>query len=522
MKAKRMLAIVAVAFAILCGFAFASAKAQTNSNFVKPDATKTFVLGEGGTQKIYCDSGQVGAYSVSPSQNYNRIFSSPVYVDIFHSQNRKTWRWIDFVVVEIFYSKDNEQKFFFSRKIDGFYRFDISYPFDATSGREKGSKVSAVFKTFSWKSLVADINAATKVENLDGFSEEKMKLNDLGADYVDAAKKLSVLLRIAAESISTNPGRICYAKYLPWKSDETYADLVKYKNLFYIRTLAGSVTSFANSLQREPAFRAYAADLAKAADELKKTTDKWQLEQKRQKRQLPRQRLTTPPDKVFQEAAESMRKVAVCVETASEAMKSNLVLAEGGQVRRFSPLLAKELAVPVIAQIGPSCSKTANLMIIKFYYPDFNIDDAWLVPQNLRANDEESSRIDSLLKKMGWARLHLDELNWLSCFREQISRGNPISTGTADCRLLPRGKDKGEGRLDHAFVVTGFGPDGSIVFINWGERWFVSREEFFKILSCKMGYDKGFYGAVRNTTPIEPDELILLEQRDDTLALEKK
>ena len=474
MKAKRMLAIIAVAFAILCGFAFASAKAQTNANFVKPNETKTFVISEGGTQKIYCDSNQVGAYSVSPSQNYNRIFSSPVYVDIFHSQNRKTWRWIDFVVVEIFYSKDNEQKFFFSRKIDGFYRFDISYPFDATSGREKGSKVSAVFKTFSWKSLVADINAATKVENLDGFSEEKMKLNDLGADYVDAAKKLSVLLRIAAESISTNPGRICYAKYLPWKSDETYADLVKYKNLFYIRTLAGSVTSFANSLQREPAFRAYAEDPSKAADELKKMADKWQFEQKRQKRQLPRQRLTTPPDKVFQEAAESMRKVAVCVETASEAMKSNLVLAEGGQVRRFSPLLAKELAVPVIEQDqAPTCSKIASLMTIKYYYPDLNIDEDWLSGVN-----RLSPRLDNLMneivhknnffRKGGKCLYNLSRFEFL---KVQILFGNPEPTPLPIASL--DGVLKG-----HAIIVIGFGSDGSIIFNNWGVRQILSKQEF--------------------------------------------
>ena len=89
-----MLAIVAVAFAILCGFAFASAKAQTNANFVKPDETKRLVLSEGGTQKIYCDSNQVGAYSIlgksyNGGPGYNRIFSPPVYVSVYHSKDRK-------------------------------------------------------------------------------------------------------------------------------------------------------------------------------------------------------------------------------------------------------------------------------------------------------------------------------------------------------------------------------------------------------------------------------------------------
>ena len=488
MKAKRMLAIIAIAFAILCGFAFASAKAQTNANFVKPDETKRLVLREGAAKKVYCDSGQVGAYSILTEsynyrQGYNRIFSPLLYVNVFHSQDRKTWRWIDFEIVEnrvTSIDKDNERKFFFSRKMDGFYCLEMSHYFDSSLRRDSihgisfSSRISVVLKTFSWKSLVEDIDSATKVENPDGFSEEKMKLNDFGADYIDQAKKISVILRIAAESISTNPARICYAKYLPAKGDEADFDLVKYKNLFYVKALADAVNSFANSLQREPAFRAYAADLAKAADELKKTTDKWQLEQKRQKRQLPRQRLTTPPDKVFQEAAESMRKVAVCVETASEAMKSNLVLAEGGQVRRFSPLLAKELAVPVIEQDqAPTCSKIASLMTIKYYYPDLNIDEDWLSGVN-----RLSPRLDNLMneivhknnffRKGGKCLYNLSRFEFL---KVQILFGNPEPTPLPIASL--DGVLKG-----HAIIVIGFGSDGSIIFNNWGVRQILSKQEF--------------------------------------------
>jgi len=544
MKAKRMLAIIAIAFAILCGFAFASAKAQTNANFVKPDETKRLVLREGAAKKVYCDSGQVGAYSILTEsynyrQGYNRIFSPLLYVNVFHSQDRKTWRWIDFEIVEnrvTSIDKDNERKFFFSRKMDGFYCLEMSHYFDSSLRRDSihgisfSSRISVVLKTFSWKSLVEDIDSATKVENPDGFSEEKMKLQDLGADYIDQAKKISVILRIAAESISTNPARICYAKYLPAKGDEADSDLVKYKNLFYVKALAGSVASFAKSLQREPAFRAYAQDLAKATDELKKMIDKWQLEQKRQ---LPRSRLTMPPDKVFQEAAESMRKVAVCVETASEAMKSNLVLAEGGQVRRFSPLLARELAVPVIVQSGQNCDKTATLMAIKYHHPDVNIDTEWLEKDN-----SPSKELRSLIKGTQFCG---GKDTWFSLFASQISEDKPVKM-TIDARLLPGGNGdySGSGWItNHAFIVRGFGSDGSFICNNWGERWVLPKEKmeeisketleaFLRALEVhRERFREEYFGGTAYEKAVPPTSVeaqvsSVSETKDNTLVLEKK
>ena len=518
MKAKRMLAIVAIAFAILCGFAFASAKAQTNANFVKPDATKRLVLSEGGTQKIYCDSSQVGAYSVSAKSynggpGYSRIFCPPVYVNVYHSKDRKAWRWIDFVAVETFNTgieRGNEQKFFFSRKIDGFYCIELSHAFDSIPGSRAG-RVSAVLKTFSWKSLVQDIDSATKIENPDGFSEEKMKLQDLGADYIDQAKKLSVILRIAAESISTNPARISYAKYLPSPYDEPNLDLIRYKNLFYVKALAGSVDSYAESLQREKAFRVYSQDLAKAADELKKMTDNWPLEKIRQ---LPRERLTAPPEKIFKEAAEAMRKVAVCVETASEVMKSNLVLAEGGQVRRFAPLLARELAVPVIEQSGPNCGKTAYLMLVKYFYPEIDIDDAWL------NTDNEARPWLGFFEKKYVSQKRED---WLDFFKEQIQNGYPLYISVSKAYLI----SSNTGGKRHALVVTGFASDGSLIFTTWGGRWVFSKEKFREVW-CDPEKGKAvcpnFLGEVLQplNKPVDNQTSSVSTAKDDTLALEEK
>ena len=541
MKAKRMLAIVAIAILIL-GFAFALAEAQTNVNLVKPDKTKTFVLGEGATQKIYCDSGQVGAYSVSAKSynggpGYSRIFSPPVYVSVYHSKDRKFWRWIDFVVVETSSSNSieqgDEQKFFFSRKIDGFYRFELSHAFDSIPGSEAG-KVSAIFKTFSWKSLVQDIDSATKlappfsagIENPDGFSdlsspqrEEKMKLQDLGADYIDQAKKLSVILRIAAESISTNPARICYAKYLPSPYDEPNLDLIRYRNLFYVKALAGSAASFANSLQREPAFRAYSQDLAKAADELKKTTEKWQLEQKRQ---LPRQPARGgPPDKVFQEAAESMRKVAVCVEKTAESMKSNLVLAEGGQVRRFSPLLARELAVPVIKQSGENCGKTGFLMIFKYFFPDCGIDEFWLDRENSMPSDWYGK---GLLARQNFTKY---KEAWFVFLKEQITSDCPVDIPVEFGRLVVLYRPGSTGKykpIKHAIVVTGFGSDGSVIFTTWGDRWICTKEKFQE-LWVREAWDYNSYGLFDGTLwlpVVQSQTSSVSTAKDDTLALEEK
>jgi len=172
-----------------------------------------------------------------------------------------------------------------------------------------------------------------------------------------------------------------------------------------------------------------------------------------------------------------MRKVAVCVETASEAMKSNLVLAEGGQVRRFSPLLAKELAVPVIEQgQTPTCSKIASLMTIKYYYPDLNIDEEWLSG----VNELLSSRLQELLdaefcKNLAeFRKRHKDVLEGLRLSRferlkEQILAGNPVPNLHSDfCGYL------------HSVVVTGFGSDGSVVFNSWGARRVFSKQEFEK------------------------------------------
>jgi len=559
---KRMLAILVIAMLIL-GFAFALAEAQTNypGNFVKPNETKVIVINEGATQKVYCDSGQVGAYSIlAKSYNggpgYSKNVSPLLYVNVFHSQDRKAWRWLDLVVMETIGSGSNgsvdrgtEQKFFFSRKLDGFYCLELSHAFDSIPGSKAG-KVSATIKTFSWNSLLArpepaegsDIDSATRLappssagmENPDGFSdlsspqrEAKMKLNDLGADYNDQAKKLSVILRIAAESISTNPARIAYAKYLPAKGDEANLDLVKYKNLFYVRVLAGSANSFANSLLREPAFRVYSQDLAKAADELKKTTDKWQIERMRQ---LPRQRLTTPPDKVFQEAAESMRKVASCVDAMSEAMKSNLILAEGSQIRRFAPLLARELPVPVIEQSGDNCGKTATLMGIKYFHPDLSIDESWLNP------DKENGINCPLALTLKSAGLEFrkdgqshqfrgNQENWLSLLKGSIFQGYPVwADFSPSSFLLWRGGPTTKG---HALIVRGFGSDGSVIINenSGGNRFVVDKEKFGEAWGYRHPSYEGlsFFGvSLRPLESTQPQTSSVSEVKDDTLVFERK
>ena len=239
-----------------------------------------------------------------------------------------------------------------------------------------------------------------------------------------------------------------------------------------------------------------------------------------------------------------MRKVAVCVETASEVMKSNLVLAEGGQVRRFAPLLARELAVPVIEQSGPNCGKTAKLMGIKYFHPGLCIDESWLNPANTHEGDDPLSSI--LQAANLWYQRDKQDLrfrgnqdNWFDLLSGSILQGRPVEIHIANyhSQLLPPNcmeinLEESAKKLkpiygknpNHGFVAVGFGSDGSVIFNNWGARWILSKRNFQIVWGWQNTGYEGFSFFGYPLSPYgdkQPQTSSASEAKDDTLALEK-